>query len=336
MKALKILIGILLLLLLVFILGPKPDYPAIDGSSPDLKLSLAQIPKFVAAKDAQVESLKPGNQSTIGWADSMRQTDYSLLYLHGFSASPREGHPMIAKMAARYGMNYYAPLLAGHGSGTKESFLTITPQDWIADAAEALAIAKLLGKKIIVMSCSTGSTLAVYLSALDTDLVAAHVMYAPNLDLADQSSKVMSYPWGLQLAKAVMGSDYRSFTLSEAATPYWTTMYRIEGLQALRYLLDETMQTEIWEQFDDPYLIAYYYESPTAHDDIISIQAIDQFHEINKADQPMNKVAPLAEPKSHVIASPLQSKNTQVVEAATVAFLDQLMDPQVPFDVLEN
>ena len=88
------------------------------------------------------------------------------------------------------------------------------------------------------------------------------------------------------------------------------------------------MEPAIWDQFDDPYLIAYYYESSTLHDDIISIQAIEQFHEINKSDQAMNTLAPLAEPKSHVISSPLQSKNTQVVEAATIAFLDQLMDPQ--------
>lgn len=326
MKILKGLFGFLVLLVIVFLLGPKPDYPAISATLPTLNNSLADLPQLLVKNDAEVKDLRPGNASQLVYADSIRQTEYVLLYLHGFSASPVEGQPIHLEIAKHYNMNFYAPLLADHGSASKESFLETSPQDWMEDASEALVVAQLLGKKIIVMSCSTGSTLAVYLAAKYPEFITAHVMYSPNFDLADRNSKLMSYPWGLQLSKMVLGSDYRSFKLSPEAQPFWTTTYRIEGLIALRTLLDETMTEETWSAFDDPYLIAYYYESPTKKDNIISVAAIEQFHKTNGTAVDAKHLAPLAEPKSHVIASSYQSQNIDVVRAATIAFLDQLID----------
>ncbi|NNE30385.1 MAG: hypothetical protein HKN16_12160, partial [Saprospiraceae bacterium] len=211
--------------------------------------------------------------------------------------------------------------LAGHGSASEESFARVDPQDWITDAAEAIALSRLLGDQIILMSCSTGSTLATYLAAENPNAIAAHILYSPNFDLADSNSKMMTLPWGLQLTRLAFDSHYRTIDLGAEANQFWTTTYRLEGILALRYLVDDTMTEEIWENFDDPYLLCYYYQDEQNHDKVISIEAIEKFHEINQGDYLLNTIKPLAEPGGHVIASPLQSKNIEIVKEVTRDFL---------------
>ncbi len=65
----------------------------------------------------------------------------------------------------------------GTGFKNKEAFLDVTPKDWIDAAKEALAIGHLLGDKVGLMSCSTGSTLSVYLAAENPEAVDGLIMY---------------------------------------------------------------------------------------------------------------------------------------------------------------
>ncbi len=325
MKFTKIFFGLLLLPIIVYILGPKAKFDPVNGYIPKLSISLEEVKDYLDGKESLIKDLRPGNGYQLDFFDGIEKTEYVLLYLHGFSASPVEGAPLHNDFAKRYGMNFYAPLLADHGRNTKESFFDLEPQDLVADAAEALAIAKLLGEKIIVMSCSTGSTLSTYLEAKNEGFIDAQIMYSPNFEIADSRSKLLTKPWGLQIARMVMGSDYRSFELNEKAMPYWTTEYRIEGAITLRSLIDQTMTPDIWAKVKAPYLLAYYFENEELHDEVISIDAIKEFNDLTNTSDELKLVKPMASPKAHVINSDLQSSGFEEVKNETYKFAEDYL-----------
>src|SRR5690606_40829618 len=110
--------------------------------------------------------LKPDNEARIVWADRAgAKTEYAVVYLHGFSASQKEGDPVHRRFAAEFGCNLYLARLADHGIDTVEALINFTTDRWWASAREALVIGKQLGDKVILMSTSTGGTMALALAA---------------------------------------------------------------------------------------------------------------------------------------------------------------------------
>ena len=91
---------------------------------------------------------------------SERKTPYSVVYLHGFSATRQETAPLAECVADSLGANLFETRLAGHGR-EREPLADVRAEDWLHDAAEALAIAARLGERVIVIGTSTGATLAV-------------------------------------------------------------------------------------------------------------------------------------------------------------------------------
>ena len=81
----KILWGILIflaLLVVVWILGPRVQYNAVDLTRPArLDLAIEEIDGYLQAKEATIEYLKEDNEARVVWADSC------LLYT---SPSPRD------------------------------------------------------------------------------------------------------------------------------------------------------------------------------------------------------------------------------------------------------
>ena len=64
-----------------------------------------------------------------------------------------------------------------------------------------LLIGRLIGNKVVVMSCSTGSTLALYLAAKNHEWIDGLICYSPNIDTYDQATHLVDGPWGLQIAQ---------------------------------------------------------------------------------------------------------------------------------------
>ncbi len=338
MKILKYFAIFLGLLFVIYGLGPRAKFAGVQSSIPKINLDLHSIETFLTTKRSAIPDLKPSNTHELVFYDGVKQTDFVLLYLHGFSASPKEGFPLHQEFAKRYGMNFFAPLLAGHGRATKESFMDLVPNDLMNDAREALSIAGILGKEIVVMSCSTGSTLSIYLAAENPGLIHSQIMFSPNIDLADPTSKLLTKPWGLSIAKAVTGSDYHSFEMPTESKPFWTTEYRIEGLVALRDLLNQTMTPETFGKISSPFFIGYYYEDETHKDDVISVAAILDFEKKVGTSDGNRWVVPFIEPKSHVINCGIQpTVDIGAVRKKTFEFADQVLNfIPVPETVLES
>lgn len=317
-------------LLVGFLAGPKPDYPEFTSKIEPLDLAFENVASFVSQKHKNTKNLKPNNASYLVWADSIPQkTKYSIVYLHGFSASPKEGDPIHEELAERYACNLYVPLLAGHGIDDKESFKNITPKDWIDSAKEAIAIGNIIGEKVIVMSCSTGGTLSAFLTAENPDLIDAQMTYSPNIDLANDASELFTLPWGLPLLQQVMGSKYRQVNLPPSCAPYWTMEYRLEGLIALKSLIESTMSEETFAKIEQPLFVGYYFKNEEKQDQTISTAAIRNYvANVNTpADQKVEKA--FAEGK-HVLLSDLQMPDEDLakVREETFKFVENVLELQ--------
>ncbi|HMQ49474.1 MAG TPA: alpha/beta hydrolase [Saprospiraceae bacterium] len=325
-RTLKITASSLLALCGLFAIGPRPKFPEIDGRVIVQSLNLATLEASIAQQEAAVADLKPNNEGRIIWADSVRQTEYALVYLHGFSASPMEGEPTHREFARRYGMNLYIPRLVGHGLDDPDSFETLQPSDLVNSAKEALNIGLSLGKKVILMSCSTGSSLSIYLAAENPDLVEALIFYSPNIDLADPTSDILLYPWAEQLTQGILGKyrhqDHLKGTEKEKIN---TVIYRSSGLIALKALLEETMTPATFAKIEQPYFLGYYYKSETEQDPVVSVPAMLQFDAQTKTVVEKKRVVAFPDANTHVIPSEWDNPNVESVQKETYRFAEEVL-----------
>lgn len=328
-KIFKGLLFLIVLLVIVYFAGPKASRAKLNADLPTINATIETVESYVTQQEAKVENIKPENASSIVWADTIgKRTPYVLVYLHGFSASPMEGDPIHFETAKRYGCNLYLPRLFGHGIATNEAFIDLTPEDLMASATEAIAVAKLLGDSLILMSCSTGGTLSLYLAAHHSE-IAGIITYAPNIDIADKTSAVLVMPWGLQLTRLAMGGKYREFEATDEARKYWTNRYRLEGLVALKSLLRATMTKETFNAITQPVFAGYYYKNEEEKDDIVSVDRINEmFDQLGTPDSLKRKIA-FANANTHVINSKLFSKELDGVRQATFDFCEEVLSLQL-------
>ncbi|MGB1241529.1 MAG: alpha/beta hydrolase [Chitinophagales bacterium] len=321
-----LLLFLVIVLALIALLGPKPKYPPIDSQINPLSISLTEIDTYIQKKEATFP-LKENNQARIVWADSIPQkTPYSIVFVHGFSASPMAGNPIIQETADHYGCNVYFSRLADHGIANIESFKTVSPKDLIESVKEAIAVGNQIGEKTIIMASSTGATLSAYLAASNPEKIEALLFYAPLIALEDPIGKLLSYPWGLQIARQTMGSNYRKIqTDLPNMVKYWTMQYRLEGLIAVQNLLDETMITSVFEKIKQPLLVAYYHKDEANRDQIISIEAAKYFYNTVSTPKEQKTLVELQNAGTHVLLSDVQSKDLDEVRQVTFDFLDGLL-----------
>ncbi|MGB5315704.1 MAG: alpha/beta hydrolase [Robiginitalea sp.] len=325
-KILKFLLLFLVLFFLAFILGPKVDTPYLDRSQPEITSNLAALEAEINRHEAAIPNIKPENEARIVWADSTgKKTAYSIVYLHGWSASQKEGDPLHMETAKRYGFNLYLPRLSGHGLIEDEPMLTITADKLLNSAKEAIAVGKQLGDKVILMATSTGGTLALYLSGGDPD-IAGMLLYSPNIEIFDTNARLLTQPWGVQLAKWVKGGDYHEFEKpTEEDLKYWTSKYRVEALSQLQVLMESTMTEETFQNVRQPVFLGYYYKDEIHQDSTVSVPAmLRMFDELGTPKVQKRKVA-FPNVGAHVITSSITSKDLESVERETNSFLEGVL-----------
>jgi esterase/lipase len=323
-KVIFLLLGLVALIVAVYLVGPKPASPQLAVPEFVIPDDLTRIEQMVQ-EDTKTPYLKANNQSHLIWADSIpKKTEYVLLYLHGFSASPEEGHEMAVTFAKRYHCNLYNPRLYGHGLEEEEPMLDMNAEKLFHSAAHALAVAKKLGEKVIVMATSTGATLTMPLAA-NQDKIHSMIFYSPNFGLADPNSKWLSKPWGLAIVRQVIGSNYYTWDADEYGHKYWTTRYRLEALIELQALLDKCIQPEVFKAVKQPVFMGYYYKDQENQDDAISVAAIQEMYPF--FGTPTDKLTKLAFPNSgrHVICNPNSSNDYETVKQATFRFAEETL-----------
>ncbi len=329
MKFLKALGLVFTVFLLTILFGPRVKYDPVSPELPSIDLKIDELETYIVEKEGRIENLKPRNASQIIWADSIRKTPWSIVYLHGFSASPMEGNPTHKTIAEMFGMNLYLPRIAGHGIDSRESFSDLTPEMMINSAKEALVIGKMIGERVILMSCSTGGTYSIYLAAYHPDLIDALVLYSPNIRLYNKLASLVTGPWGLELARAVEG-DYRviSDNIGTEKELYTTSEYRIEGVLALQRLLEETMTPATFEKVIVPYYLGYYYKDVENQDKVVSTKAMQEFSELSSTPDELKRLVAFPNVGNHVITSSLHSQDYEGVIESTVNYFQEVLEIQ--------
>ena len=330
MKALKITFGILILLSVTYFYGPVMPEPKLTRMLP---VVAGNVGEYVSHLEA-AEKVRPGNEAKIIWAsDSTHaQTEYVLLYLHGFSASRMEGYPVNEDFPKRYGCNAYLSRLASHGLITDNPLIDMTPDRLYESAKQALVIAGQLGQKVIIMGTSTGGTLALKLAADFPDMVYGLILYSPNIKIKSKASILLSKPWGLQVARLNFGGDFRESKEDPSSEPckYWYCRYRAEGPVYLQQLIDATMKKVIFAKVKCPLFMGYYFKDKQHQDQTVDIKAaLEMFQQVSTPDTEKRAQA-FPEAGGHVIACYLTSKSVGEVASATNKFAEEVlkMKPQ--------
>lgn len=291
----------------------------------ELPLDFTELVNYITEKEGQIKDLKPGNAARILWATGKSEkTPYALVYLHGFSASHHEGYPVHIDVAERYGMNIYLSRLYDHGRKDTNSFRDLTPQDYYKSAVEALEIGKMIGDSIILMSCSTGSTLASILSHRYPE-IAAHIMYSPNFAVANPASSLILKPWGRQITKLYLKGEYQRLNYPKDAPRFWNDIYHMNGIFVVKYLTEKYINDALFSKFDRPVFIGCYYKNENEQDDAVSVKAMRDF--IEKIQTPASKKKLIAFPETgaHVIVSPIFSKDIEGPRDSTFAFIENTL-----------
>lgn len=218
--ALAVLIG------LVAIFGPTEPAPLTASFDPRKFGEGVQV--YLEATESAYDDITPGVEKHVVWQPGFKEqrTPYSVLFVHGFSATAQEIRPVPDQIADALGANLVYTRLQGHGRGS-DAMGKATVAGWMQDVAEGLAAARAVGEQVIVISTSTGGTLVVpaLLDDQQRENVAAAIFVSPNFAVNDPFDFMLTWPFARQFVPLAIGKT-RSFTPASAdQATYWTNSY---------------------------------------------------------------------------------------------------------------
>ena len=283
------------------------------------------LEKYIKENESK-HQVKPDNEARIVWLnDSLKNvTEYAVVYLHGFSASQEEGDPLHYEFAQKFGCNLFLSRLDAHGIDTTEPLANFTAEGLWNTAKEAYAIGKKLGKKVILMSTSTGGTIALKLAAEYPD-IAGLILLSPNIAINDPNAWLLNNPWGLQIAHLVTGKHRTVEDTTAIYAQYWNNRYATKSLVQLEELIETTMKASTFEKVKQPVLLLYYYKDEEHQDAVVKVSAMKRmFKQLGTPDSLKREVA-IANAGNHVIGSYIKSKDIPSVIEQTEKFASDIL-----------
>ncbi|MEZ5752653.1 MAG: alpha/beta hydrolase [Paracoccaceae bacterium] len=233
----KLLVAVIMLVAIVLGLRAtdvRPGWPpaamlVAPGLAPDLDTWLAE-------REALYPDITEGAEKHIFWArEPGERTPLVILYFHGFSATRREISPVPERVAQELGANLFATRFTGHGL-PGEALGQATPIDWALDVAEAMAVAQRLGDRVVIISTSTGGSIATLTAADPTyaDRIAGLVSVSPNYEINDPLVFLLDWPHARSWVPLAVGETRSWQPESEDHARFWTTSYPTRAVFPLR------------------------------------------------------------------------------------------------------
>lgn len=223
------LLGVLATAALAVAFGPR--HPVAATQTVDAAAIAADPAGYLARAEAAVPGIVPGTERRIRWAGAPgRTTPLALVYVHGFSATAREMHPMPETVADALGANLVLTRLTGHGLDGA-ALAAATASDWQRDLDEALAVARALGERVVILASSTGATLAATrLAEPETARdVAGAVLLSPNFALRNPAARLLDWPWAHLWGPWVAGAERGFAPVNADHARYWTERYPLRA-----------------------------------------------------------------------------------------------------------
>ena len=191
---------------------------------------LAILDAGLAQREATVPALRPDCAKEIVWAgETGQRTDWAIVFIHGFSATKHEIRPLPDLIAKGLGANLFFTRLTGHGQDS-DAMGDATLADWQSDTAEAFDIGHQIGRKLLVIGCSTGCTLAA-LHLANAGRATGLVQVSPNYGLRIWAAqKLLEWPGLHPLHSLTVGRDLIQKPKSPEHAAFWTLSYPLAAV----------------------------------------------------------------------------------------------------------
>jgi alpha-beta hydrolase superfamily lysophospholipase len=286
---------------------PRLDYIPPDRDDLDLH----------AFMEEPSSDLVPGTEKRIVWQGEEQRTKWSVVALHGFSASRQETAPLAETVANRLGANLFETRFTAHGL-RQNGLFNVRAEDWLDDVADALAVGRTIGEKVVLIAVSNGATLAT--SMLDDPAMAAVdtlVMISPNFAPADPKAMWITRPGGPLLLKLISGETRSWEAFNDQQALYWTTSYPTAALIEVIRTVDRARRKV--KTTTAPRVQLFY--SP--NDKVISVPALlATFDAILSPQKEINAVLQTGAPSAHILAGDIISPdNTLPIADKIIEFI---------------
>jgi esterase/lipase len=258
----------------------------------------SQLQEYLRQRELKIRP-KPGTEKKIFQTNpGTSKSKISFVYLHGFTASRHEVSPVFETIAESLGAPLFMTRLHGHGLGQDELGETKKEQ-WLEDAIEAYRIGLTLGEEVVIACMSTGSALGLYLAYFYPEKIKALILLSPNLAPADPRSFLARGPLGKIITRLFLGKHRQLKAANSRQAYYWTMTYGTPVLTEMISLVTAVKELK-FERIKIPTLTLY-----TPFDDVISASEIES--NLPRMGSPLNKLIPLIETQSHVIAGDIMN-----------------------------
>ncbi|MDM7456067.1 MAG: alpha/beta fold hydrolase, partial [Tepidimonas sp.] len=296
-------------LAVLWLAGPRyvygPDEPAPRVQPP---AALAELDGWLAAQEAARPDLRPGTAKGIVWHGAPgTRTPWAVVYLHGFTASRMETAPLAERVAQALGANLFHTRLAGHGR-SPQALAAVKPQDWLADAVEAVRIGHAIGEQVLLIGTSTGATLGAWLAMRPEAAgvpVQRQVWISPNFGPADKRTEWLNGPWGKQLAQWITGGVVGSPSDDPRIEMGWTRVYPVQALFPMMALVQRVREADV-STVKTPVLVLYSPRDRTV--DPALTEAL--FARLGSPVKQLERVEDSTDHDQHVLAGDLRSPGT--------------------------
>ena len=214
----------------LFAAGPRIN---MDIKTPPVNVpsDITRIDAFLRETESRYADIIPNTEKTVLWHNGkVQKTHFSVIYIHGFSATRQETAPLADIVANRLRANLFYTRLKGHGRNG-EALAEATVADWIYDMKEAYEIGKLIGDNVIIIGMSNGGTIAAWFAVQEPQPeTAALILISPNFGPKDKAAELLAWPWAKYYIPLIAGPKRSFEPINEKHALYWTSEYPIEAL----------------------------------------------------------------------------------------------------------
>jgi len=198
-----------------------------------MKISITELDDHLKRTESGVHALRSGCEKKIVWAgESGVKSQTSIVFIHGFSASRVESHPVIDLVAAELNANIYFSRLRGHGQDGR-ALAEATYKQLLDDTMEAIEIGKSIGNNVVLIGCSTGCSLIHIALDQDQDIKAA-IYISPNFGPKPIKGHALRIPGAKFLVPLIFGQEHSFEAINDEYSTCWTTKYPTKALFTIK------------------------------------------------------------------------------------------------------